>query len=156
MYNVQTLAGRPGGQRIISSHLSSLLSSPLLSSLLISSLLSHLSSLRNCNDHRQGRRSVSLALLLQTVTSLALPPSRFLEITGSERNCLTSNTGIDGGSLQKLSEIGVHVANAGIPFIRMAPHVFKGEILLQSDVEISCMSQISGELVERPERLEVT
>ena len=65
---------------------------------------------------------------------------------------LTCNTGIIGSNLQKLSEIGVHVTNAGIPFIiaggwDVLPSELpewdwlariNGEILLPSDLEISC------------------
>ena len=72
---------------------------------------------------------------------------------------LTCNTGIAGVNLQKLSEIGSHVTNAGIPFAIAGdwnvlpsellesswPARIKGEILLPCDVEISC---ISGRLLD--------
>ena len=68
---------------------------------------------------------------------------------------LTCNTGIAGENLQKLSEIGSHVTNAGIPFIIAGdwnvppsellesswPARIKGEILLPCGVEISCISR---------------
>ena len=72
---------------------------------------------------------------------------------------LTCNTGIAGENLQKLSEIGSCVTNAGIPFVIAGdwnvlpsellesgwPARIKGEILLPCDVEISC---ISGRLID--------
>ena len=67
---------------------------------------------------------------------------------------LTCNAGIAGANLQKLSEIGSYVTNAGIPFVIAVdwnvlpsewlesswPARIKGEILLPCDVEISCTS----------------
>ena len=72
---------------------------------------------------------------------------------------LTCNTGITGVNLQKLSEIGVHIKNAGIPFVIAGdwnvppsellesgwPARIKGEILPPSDLEISCTS---GRLID--------
>ena len=65
---------------------------------------------------------------------------------------LTCNTGIERTSLQKLSEIGSYVTNAGISFVIAGdwnvlpsellepswPARIKGEILLPCDLEISC------------------
>ena len=64
---------------------------------------------------------------------------------------LTCNTGIAGTNLQKLSEIGSYVTNAGIPFVIAGdwnvppsellesswPARIKGEMLLPCDLEIS-------------------
>ena len=72
---------------------------------------------------------------------------------------LTCNTGIAGENLQKLSEIGSCVRNAGIPFIIAGdwnvppsellesswPGRIKGEILLPCDLEVSCTS---GRLID--------
>ena len=72
---------------------------------------------------------------------------------------LTCNTGIAGTNLQKLSEIGSHVTNAGIPFVIAGdwnvlpsellesswPARIEGEILLSCDLEISCTS---GRLID--------
>ena len=70
---------------------------------------------------------------------------------------LTCNTGNAGTNLQKLSEIGSYVTNAGIPFVTAGdwnvlpsellesswPARIKGEILLPCDVEISCIAHFS-------------
>ena len=72
---------------------------------------------------------------------------------------LTCNTGITGTNLQKLSEIGAHVKDAGIPFVIAGdwnvppsellesgwPARIKGEVLPPSDLEISCTS---GRLID--------
>ena len=72
---------------------------------------------------------------------------------------LTCNTGIAWTNLQKFSEIGSHVTNAGIPFVFAVdwnvlpsellasswPARIKGEILLPYDLEISCNS---GRLID--------
>ena len=72
---------------------------------------------------------------------------------------LTCNTGITGANLQKLSEIGAHVKDAGIPFVIAGdwnvppsellesswPARIKGEVLPPFDLEISC---ISGRLID--------
>ena len=73
---------------------------------------------------------------------------------------LTCNTGIAGTNLQKLSEIGAHVTNAGIPFViagdwnvpppellcsRWPARIKGGILLLPSDLEISCTS---GRLID--------
>ena len=72
---------------------------------------------------------------------------------------LTCNMGIAGTNLQKLSEIGSYVTNAGIPCViagdwnvlpselleSSSPSRIKGEILLPCDLEISCTS---GRLID--------